>query len=466
MSHIVADSVPPIGDQLPLHVQDRQLRRELLRLAWPVLAEHLLHILVSITDTAVANYLPTNAAEAAAAVGNIGYIFWFVGLFSGAIGTGSTAIIAREFGAKHRRRANSACGQSILFALFCGIALGLLLFVFARQVVSFMGLHGLARDYAYDYLRMLCPAVPFITVMFVANACLRGAGDTLTPAISMIVVDIVNIALTIGLSWGLWGLPKMGFNGIAVGTVVAYICGGVLLMIVLLVGRGGIKLHIHRLRPHWRDMKRIMRIGVPSGVTDTINWFANFAMVRVVNATAPITIATAAHINAVRIESFSYMFGFAIAIAVATMVGQSLGAKDPRRAQRSAYIAYLYGGGFMTAMGIFFILFAHIPAAIMIKDPQVRELTATCLRITGFCQSGFAAAIIFGGALRGAGDTLAVLLISTISIVVVRLGGAYLMGYLKEPLPMIWIVLAVDLFIRGVLIYGRFLHGGWKRVRV
>jgi Na+-driven multidrug efflux pump len=213
-------------------------------------------------------------------------------------------------------------------------------------------------------------------------------------------------------------------------------------------------------------MKRIMRIGVPSGVTDTINWLANFAMVRVINATAPITIATAAHINAVRIESFSYMFGFAIAIAVATMVGQSLGAKDPRRAQRSAYIAYLYGGGFMTAMGIFFIFFAHIPAAIMIKDPQVRELAATCLRITGFCQSGFAAAIIFGGALRGAGDTLAVLLISTISIVVVRLGGAYLMGYLKQPLPMIWIVLAVDLFIRGVLIYGRFLHGGWKRVRV
>jgi Na+-driven multidrug efflux pump len=213
-------------------------------------------------------------------------------------------------------------------------------------------------------------------------------------------------------------------------------------------------------------MKRILRIGVPSGITDTINWLANFAMIRIVNRTPPVPAATAAHINAVRIESFSYMFGFAIALAVATMVGQSLGMKDQRRAQRSAYLGFLVGGGFMTFAGLVFILFAHLPAGIMIKDPQVRDLTATCLRITGFCQVGFAAAIIFGGALRGAGDTMAVMLITTISIVGVRLGGVYVAGKLNQPLPVIWIILSIDLFVRGALIYARFLHGGWKKVRV
>ena len=93
----------------------------------------------------------------------------------------------------------------------------------------------------------------------------------------MIVVDVVNIIFTCGLTWGLWGLPKMGFDGIAIGTVIAYVGGGVLQIAVLLVGRGGIKLHLHRLRPHLRDMKRIVRIGVPAGLTDTINWLANFA---------------------------------------------------------------------------------------------------------------------------------------------------------------------------------------------
>src|SRR5688572_20536898 len=222
---------PPAGKFPRLSRDDRTLLRQLVFLAAPVVAEHFLHIGVSVTDTALANYLPTNAPEAAAAVGNVGYIFWFIGLFSGAIGTGSTAIIAREVGAKHRRRANSVCGQSILFAAICGVGLGLFLFVFARQVVDMMGLTGVAYDYAYDYLRLICVATPFVIVMFVANACLRGAGDTLTPAIAFIVVDVVNIALSWGLTWGWWGLPRMGFTGIAVGTAVAYSIGGVLLIV-------------------------------------------------------------------------------------------------------------------------------------------------------------------------------------------------------------------------------------------
>src|SRR5262245_56925666 len=73
------------------------LLRELLRLALPVLGEHVLHILVGLNDTYLANHLPTKPAEATAAVGSIGFLFWFIGLFAGAIGTGSTAIIAREF---------------------------------------------------------------------------------------------------------------------------------------------------------------------------------------------------------------------------------------------------------------------------------------------------------------------------------------------------------------------------------
>ena len=442
------------------------LVRALLVLAAPVLAEHALHILVGLTDTYLANHLDHSKAEATAAVGTVGYIFWFIGLFAGAIGTGSTAIIAREVGARHQRRANSVCGQSMLFAAILGVALAIFLWLAADPVITFTNLQGEARDFATSYLRMLTPAVPFLVLMFVANACLRGAGDTLTPAISMIVVDVLNIIFSCGLTWGLWGLPKMGFDGIAIGTMIAYIGGGVLQVAVLLIGRGGIKLHVHRLRPHLRDMKRIVRIGVPAGVTDAINWVANFGLLKVVNRTAPLNISAAAHINTVRIESISYMTGFAVAVAVSTMVGQSLGMKDPRRAQRIAYLAYAIGGGFMAFVGVMFILFAQYPAALLAGDPEVRDLTAKCLQITGFCQAGFAAAIIFGGALRGAGDTFAVMLITMVSILTLRLGGVWLLGYYRQPLPVIWMLLAADLFVRGALVYGRFLHGGWKRIKV
>lgn len=442
------------------------LVRALLVLAAPVLAEHALHIIVGLTDTYLANHLESDKAEATAAVGTVGYIFWFIGLFAGAIGTGSTAIIAREVGARHRRRANSVCGQSMLFAAMVGVALAVLLWLFAGPIITFTNLRGEAREFAMSYLRLLTPSVPFLVVMFVANACLRGAGDTLTPAVSMIVVDVLNVIFSCGLTWGLWGLPEMGFDGIAIGTMIAYVGGGALQIAVLLVGRGGIKLHLHRLRPHARDMKRIIRIGVPAGLTDAINWIANFGLLKVVNRTEPLNVAAASHINAVRIESISYMTGFAIAVAVTTMVGQSLGMRDPRRAERAAYLGYAIGGGFMALVGVLFIFFAQYPAALLAGDPEVRDLTARCLQITGFCQAGFAAAIIFGGALRGAGDTFAVLLITMVSILTLRLGGVWLLGYYRQPLPMIWILLAADLFIRGLLVYGRFLHGGWKRIKV
>src|SRR5213594_1192884 len=96
------------------------LIKQLIVLSLPVLAEHVLHMMVGWNDTYLANHLPRDQAAAGAAVGTIQYFFWVLGLFASAIGTGSTAIIARATGARHRRLANSICGQSILFALMIG----------------------------------------------------------------------------------------------------------------------------------------------------------------------------------------------------------------------------------------------------------------------------------------------------------------------------------------------------------
>src|SRR5437868_13602874 len=111
----------------------------------------------------------------------------------------------------------------MLFGLFIGIALTLFLYVMAGPIAHFTSLQGAAHDFGLSYLRMLSPSVPFLIVMFVANACLRGAGDTITPAICMIVVDIVNVFFSLGFPWGRFGMPALGFNGIAIGTVIAYI---------------------------------------------------------------------------------------------------------------------------------------------------------------------------------------------------------------------------------------------------
>ena len=240
------------------------LPKELLWLALPVVVENMLHMMVGLTDVYLASHLPAaQAADATASVGSVSYVLWLIGLIAGAIGTGSTAIIARAIGAKHQSLANSVCGQSVTAAVLIGLLLTAILVIGQVPIAVMTGLTGQAYAFSLFYIRILSLSLPFSILMYAASACLRGAGDSVTPAISMIVVDVVNMGSSAALARGWWGLPVMGFRGIAIGTVIAYVVGGVLLFAVLVSGRGKLRLFLHRLRPHWTTLKRIFRIGIP-----------------------------------------------------------------------------------------------------------------------------------------------------------------------------------------------------------
>src|SRR3954469_20382869 len=148
---------------LPLHYASDERSGDLLRrLIWlsaPVLAENVLHLFVGLTDTYLANHLPDTPnlrPAAASAVGTVSYLLWFIGLIVGAIATGSTALIARAVGARHRSLANSVCGQSVILAILLGVVLGLSFYFGARQLVVATRLQGAAaQHFAVSYARML-----------------------------------------------------------------------------------------------------------------------------------------------------------------------------------------------------------------------------------------------------------------------------------------------------------------------
>ena len=447
----------------------RRAWRGLLALAVPVWVEQSLHMLVGLNDTYLANHLPSRAADAGAAVGTITYFLWFIGLLVGSVGTGSTAIISRARGAKHRRLANRVVGQSVSAAVLIGAVVGLGLVTFARPIVTLTQLQGVAPALALSYLRLLSLTLPFTMLMFIAGSCQRGGGDSTTPAVVMVLVDVVNMVCSFALCRGWFGLPVMGFNGIAVGTIIAYVVGGLVQLAVLLRGTGGAaRLHLHRLRPHVETIRRLFRIGLPAGVEGLIMWLANFGVIAVINRADATNVMAAAHVTVLRIEAVSYLSGFAFATAAATLVGTELGRRNPAAATRAARLAYLGGGGVMTTCGLLFIFLGRYPARWLAPaDPHVVHLTTVCLAITGLIQAPFAAQFIFGGALRGAGDTKAVMYLSLSSIVAVRLTGVAVVALtLHRGLAAIWCVLSADQLVRGLLIYGRFRSGRWRAIDV
>jgi putative MATE family efflux protein len=454
---------------LPLPVPtDRALIRELLVLAVPVWVEQALHMLVGVNDTYLANNLPRGAVDAGAAVGTITYFLWFFGLLTASVGAGSTAIISRARGARHRRLANRVTGQSVSAAVLIGLMVGTLLYLFAGPVVAGAQLRGAAHPLAVSYLRMLGFTLPFTMLMFIAGSCQRGGGDTVTPAVVMVIVDLINMLCSFALCRGWFGLPVMGFEGIAGGTIIAYVSGGVIQFVVLLRGSSTVRLYLHRMRPHGHTIRRLFRIGMPALVGDTLSWGANIAVIGVINHVDPTNVMSSAHMVTIRIESFSFLSGMAFSLAAATMVGTSLGMKNPARANRSAYLAYAFGGGVMALCGLGMILLGRYPAAwLSPPDPAVIRLATHCLMVTGFIQAGFAANLVFGGALRGAGDTFAVMCLNLLTVFGLRFTGVIVVGlWLHLGLVAIWCVLASELFTRGVVVYLRFLQGRWRQIAV
>ncbi|MDB5302514.1 MAG: putative efflux protein family [Phycisphaerales bacterium] len=449
--------------------ETRTLVRTLLWLSIPVFAENVLHMMVGINDVYLASHLPDRSADATAAIGVVTYVIWLLGLLAGAIGAGSTAIIARAVGAKHQRLANSVCGQSVTAAVLGGVVVTLISAMLAvplARATGFRGDNG-AFGFAVYYLRVLGLGVPPMMLMLVANACLRGAGDSLTPAVAMIVVDVVNVVCSFALTRGWWGLPVMGFRGIAVGTVIAYVAGGLIQFGVLVSGRGKIRLFLHRLRPHWLTLKRVLRIGLPNGAEGLITWVAQYSILSVIVRIDHANVLASAHIITIRIESLSFMTGLAVATAAATVVGQSLGMKNPRRATHAAHLAFLLGCGAMTLGGILFILFRHSLAHALAGNEEVAALAAKCLLITAFSQPAFAASLIYSGALRGAGDTFVVMIINIASVAALRLVAVLILtlGF-HQGLQAVWIVLACELTLRGIFMAARFRHGGWRHITV
>src|SRR5207302_932486 len=119
--------------------------------------------------------------------------------------------------------------QTVTAAVLAGVGLTAALILFAVPAAALTGLTGEAYGFSLFYIRILSLSLPFSILMYAAGACLRGAGDSLTPAIAMVVVDVVNMTFSAALTRGWFGLPVMGFRGIAIGTVVAYVVGGFLL---------------------------------------------------------------------------------------------------------------------------------------------------------------------------------------------------------------------------------------------
>lgn len=432
---------------------------------WP-LCEHLLNFTVGFVDTWCAGHLKQQAVEASDALGLAVYISWLLRMIQMAIAVGATAIVSRAIGGRHQRLANAAVGQSVLLGVLGGVVMGAGVFLAAPLIADYANLTGTTRDMAMTFMRIEAISAPFSGLLLTGAACLRGAGDTRTPFFVMLFVNVINAGLTSALVFGPAPMGGHGVAGIATGTLAAWVFGALMIVIALVRGWGGLRLHVHRLKPHLHTIKRVAVLAFPNFVESVGQWSANIFVIHIVGMLAKPG-AMGAHNIAIRIEAISYMPGMAMGVAAATLVGQYLGMGDLDRAQKAVKICWLWCAGIMGLMGLLFVIFPDWFVRLLTSEPELLEQAPALVRICGPIEVFFATAIVCSLAMRGAGATKTAMLVTIGSSFLIRIPAAYLLGiHFDLGLKGIWYGLCGELAIRGLIFGIVYMRGGWAKAKV
>lgn len=438
---------------------NKEIRTNVMRLAWPVMAESFLQTFAQIVSMALVGHL---GASAVTSIGlSMAPLNVFYGLFTG-LGVAATAIVARSMGADKEREAAHAAAQAVLVALVFAVLGAIGIILFARDLVIWMGAEPSVIAQGTRYLQVMTPGLFFMWMSTVLTGALRGAGDTRTPMKINILVSIVNLVLNLVLVYGLLGAPALGVLGAGLATTIARAGGGILLFSFYLTRHTVVPPTLKEDFLLDKPMvRRVIRVGLPSAGERVLMSSSSVLYQRMVAGLG--TVSYAAHTIGLNAESLSYMPGQAFSVAATTLVGRNLGAGNPERAERSTYEALKMACLLVSIMGIVFLFWPETLMGFYTSDSEVIRLGSVYLRIMAFCQIHQAFHFVFNGALRGAGDTKFPMWVTAMGNWVIRLSLTYyLINVVGTGVAGAWWAMAADGLFKGLASFFRFRSGKWK----
>ena len=428
-------------------------------LAWPSILANVLFASVGVVALKAVGSLGTDAV---AAVGTGGRIFFVIQSIMMAISTGTTALVARAYGAKRYQEASQVLYDSMLISMFLSFISIFIIWVAGEDLLGLFGLELEAKQLALDYLKVLILFSPTFGFSIIFGAAVRAAGDVKTPLFMGLIQNIINIFLLIGLVNGRYGFPELGVVGAAYAGGISFAIGSVLGLFVWVTKI--ITIPLPKLNSFsFSRFRELIRVSTPAGLEQGVFQLGLLLYFWIISlyGNAPI----AAYNVGINILMLSFMVGQGFTVAGATLTGQFLGAENPKEAKRSGWRS---AGLTMVSMGILGILLslASRPiAGFFVDDPEVIRLTVLFVWLLGIMQPLMALEFALGGALRGAGDTKSPLYIVSISLVFFRLTFAGFFAWFGFSIEFIFGSLIIDYVVKAILFTYRFESGRWIKLK-
>jgi putative MATE family efflux protein len=426
-------------------------------LAWPVFLARALHTLYGVADTVWVGRL---GAEAVAAVSTGFFASWALIGVGTMLVAGVTGLVSQAVGAGRDEEAARVVSTGLILAAVTGVAVAAIGWFGAPLLFRALFDDPQVVALGSTYLSMISLAAPAMYAVFVVEATYRSCGDSRTPMLITLTGTALNVVLDPLLILGVGPLPQLGVAGAAAATLLGESAS--LALAAALTLRGRFPLRLAGAGASFSALRagQILRIGFPETVIDVLFSSVYLLLAHITGSFGAAATAALGIVN--RLESVTYLTAAAIGMAVAAMVGQNLGARQPGRAEASARSGGVVVTGVAGVLTVVFLVAPHPVVALFTRDPAVAEQAALFLRIVAVSQVFMGWELVYGQAFVGAGDTLPPMVIS-VGISLARIPLAWWLAFhTAAGTAVIWWTISLTGILRGVLLVAWFRRGRWK----
>ena len=432
--------------------------KNLLSLCWPMLISDALNLSGPTIDMLWVGRLgPTSMA----AVGVAGLVLQLMTLGIWGVNIGLRALIGRFIGNNDIEGAKHVGRQALVLSGSYSTLAAVILIIFAKPILNLFGVQPDVLNAGTPYLQIaLLGAIP-TSIYMMTEAVMQATGDTVTPMKISMLMRVVQVGLAPLLIFGLWVFPDLGVRGAALSNVISSVVGMVVGLYVVFSGRTRLKFDLSHFRIDFGTMGRILKIGIPTSVSSAQR---NFGAIVLMGLITPFgTLAVASYSLLTRIQHFAFITNSGFGRASAILVSQNLGAGQPKRSERSAWLALVSSESVILILILLMLIWSKGTIRIFTPDTDMINFTSVLLRIMLIGYSVTAFQFILSQALIGAGDTIPAMLIDLISMWVITLPLAYLLSHSTSlGVYGIWWALAIGSVISATTYLLYFRTGRWK----
>lgn len=396
--------------------------KRILEFAIPMLIGNFVQQIYNATDAAVVgHYVGDNALSAVGAA--VPILNFLLALFIG-IATGAGILVSQHFGAKDRAQLSLTIGNCLSLTAIATVITMIIGVVFTLPVLRLLNTPEVFINWAADYLRILFMGIAGFMFYNVLAGILRGLGDSLSALAFLILAALLNIFLDILFvaSFG-WGVA-----GVALATVIAQVISAVLCWFKIRSMQAVFDINRDTLRLRGGVPGRIMRLGLPSGITQAVFSVAMLLVSRLQNSFGPEFVAVT--VVVMRVDGFAMMPNFSFGQALTTFVGQNVGARKYERLHEGAKQGTLLALGVAAALTLSILIFGRGLMQLFTQTQSIIDTGMRGMKILAFGYIAMAVIQSLSGVMRGAGDTVRPMWISVFTSVILRVNIAYLLAYL------------------------------------